>query len=59
MAIESVGGASASLEIAGLRLAQGQQEQEGQASLELLESAGSVAETASDLSRGGNIDTFA
>lgn len=59
MAIESVAGASASLEITGLRLAQNQQEQEGQASLELLESAGNVAEQAADISRGNNVDTFA
>lgn len=59
MAIESVGGATASLEIASLRLAQGQQEQEGQGAIELLESASDSAAPSSDPSRGNNVNTFA
>ena len=59
MAIESVGGAAASLEISSLRLAKGQQEQEGQAAIELLESASDSAAPASDISRGNAVDTFA
>lgn len=50
----------ASLELASLKLAKGQQEQEGKASLQLLESAADVPKaSSSNPALGANIDTFA
>ncbi|WP_100643772.1 hypothetical protein [Alteromonas facilis] len=50
----------ASLELASLKLAKSQQEQEGQASLQLLESAADVPKaTSANPAIGRNIDTFA
>ncbi len=54
------GTSGASLELASLKLAKSQQEQEGQASLQLLESAADVPSTTSaNPAIGGIIDTFA
>ncbi|NVK55229.1 MAG: hypothetical protein HWE26_06415 [Alteromonadaceae bacterium] len=54
------GASGASLELASLKLAKGQQEQEGQATLQLLDSAADVPKTASaNPAIGANIDTFA
>jgi hypothetical protein len=53
------GTSGAALELASLKLAKNQQEQEGQASLQLLESAADVpTASAGSASIGGNIDTF-
>ena len=54
------GASGASLELASLKLAKSQQEQEGQASLQLLESASDVPKSSSsNPALGANIDTFA
>ena len=54
------GTSGASLELASLKLAKSQQEQEGQASLQLLESAADVPKTTSaNPAIGANIDTYA
>ena len=54
------GTSGASLELASLKLAKGQQEQEGKATLQLLESAADVPKTSSsNPALGANIDTFA
>lgn len=60
MDIQNTGTSGASLELASLKLAKGQQEQEGQATLQLLDSAADVPQkSSSDLSVGANIDTYA
>ena len=60
MDIQNSGTSGASLELASLKLAKGQQEQEGRATLQLLETAADVPKVASsDLSIGANIDTYA
>jgi len=60
MDIQNNGTSGASLELASLKLAKNQQEQEGKASLQLLESAADVPKAASsDLAKGANIDTYA
>ena len=48
-----------SLELKGLQLQRGQQEQEGAQTLQLLESAGVPSGSSGDLSKGGSVDTFA
>jgi hypothetical protein len=54
------GTSGASLELASLKLAKSQQEQEGQASLQLLESASDVPKSSSSNPvLGANIDTYA
>lgn len=54
------GTSGASLELASLKLAKGQQEQEGKAALQLLENSADVPKsTSSNPSVGANIDTFA
>ena len=54
------GTSGASLELASLKLAKSQQEQEGQASLQLLESASDVPKSSSSIpALGANVDTFA
>ena len=54
------GTSGASLELASLKLAKGQQEQEGKATLQLLESAADVPKTTSaNPAIGANIDTYA
>lgn len=54
------GTSGASLEIASLKLAKSQQQQEGKATLQLLETAADVPKpTSSNPSLGANIDTFA
>ena len=54
------GTSGASLELASLKLAKSQQEQEGQAALQLLESAADVPPPPSgNPSLGANIDTYA
>jgi len=54
------GTSGASLEVASLKLAKSQQQQEGQATLQLLETSADVPKTTSANSAlGGNIDTFA
>ena len=54
------GTSGAALELASLKLAKSQQEQNGQATLQLLESAADVPRAASANSAiGGNIDTYA
>ena len=54
------GTSGASLELASLKLAKGQQEQEGKATLQLLESAADVPKTSSsNPALGANIDTYA
>jgi len=51
---------TSSLELASLKLAKSQQEQEGQASLQLLESASDVPKSSSsNPALGANVDTFA
>ena len=53
------GTSGAALELASLKLAKNQQEQQGEASLQLLESAAGVPNaTSSNPSIGGIIDTF-
>lgn len=53
------GTSGAALELASLKLAKNQQEQDGQASLQLLESAADVPTASSaNPSIGGNINTF-
>ena len=61
MDIQNAGTSGASLELASLKLAKDQQKQEGQATLQLLDSAADVpkAATSADLSVGANIDTYA
>ena len=50
----------ASLEVASLKLAKSQQQEEGKATLQLLETAADVPKpSSSDPSLGANIDTFA
>ncbi|MBT0585347.1 hypothetical protein [Alteromonas oceanisediminis] len=54
------GTSGASLEIASLKLAKSQQQQDGQASLQLLESAADVPKaTSANAAIGRNVDTFA
>lgn len=54
------GTSGASLELASLKLAKDQQKQDGQATLQLLESAADVPKTASaNPAIGANIDTYA
>ena len=54
------GTSGASLELASLKLAKGQQEQEGKATLQLLESAADVPKpTSANPAIGANINTFA
>lgn len=54
------GTSGASLEVAALKMAKGQQQQEGKATLQLLETAADVPKTtSSNPAVGGNIDTFA
>jgi len=54
------GTSGASLELASLKLAKSQQEQEGQASLQLLESASDVPKaSSSNPALGANVDTYA
>jgi hypothetical protein len=54
------GTSGASLELASLKLAKGQQEQEGKAALQLLENSADVPKpTSSNPAVGANIDTFA
>ena len=54
------GTSGASLEVASLKLAKSQQEQEGKATLQLLETAADVPKPAScNPSLGANIDTYA
>ncbi|WP_334019022.1 hypothetical protein [Alteromonas sp. S015] len=53
------GTSGASLELASLKLAKSRQEQEGQAALQLLESAADVPKPSSSTSAlGANIDTY-
>ena len=53
-------GSGATLEVKALQLAKNQQEQQGQASLQLLETAADVPKASSgDLAKGSQIDTFA
>lgn len=54
------GTSGASLELASLKLAKSQQQQEGQATLQLLESAADVPKPSSaNPALGANIDTYA
>ena len=54
------GASGASLELASLKMAKSQQKQEGQATLQLLESAADVPKPSSgNPSLGANVDTFA
>ncbi len=54
------GTSGASLELASLKLAKSRQEQEGQAALQLLESAADVPPPSSgNPSLGANVDTYA
>ena len=53
------GAASASLEIEALKLAKSNQEIEGQATLQLLESAADVPKASSNPAVGSNVNTFA
>ena len=54
------GTSGASLELASLKLAKSQQEQEGKASLQLLESAADVPKsTSANPAVGANINTYA
>ena len=58
--VNTSGTSGASLELASLKMAKDQQKQEGQATLQLLESAADVPRAASANSAiGGNIDTYA
>ncbi|TDF36519.1 hypothetical protein EYS14_17490 [Alteromonadaceae bacterium M269] len=62
MALESVGGSAAGASSAALRSAQLANEQTrdlGQQTIELIESAGEVAQSTPDISVGSNVDTFA
>lgn len=62
MALESVAGSAAGASSAALRTAQlanQQQSDLGQQTIELIESAGEVAQNVSNISVGSNIDTFA
>ena len=53
------GTSGASLEVASLKLAKSQQQQEGQATLQLLETAADVPKsTSSNPALGANVDTF-
>lgn len=53
------GAAGASLEIEALKLAKSNQQIEGQATLQLLESATDVPNVSSNSSIGSNVNTFA
>lgn len=54
------GTSGASLELAGLKMAKGQMEQEGKASLQLLEAAADVPKPSSaNPNLGANVDTYA
>jgi hypothetical protein len=53
------GATSATLEVASLKLAKSQQQQEGKASLQLLEAADVPKATSANGSVGVNIDTYA
>ncbi len=53
------GTAGASLEVEALKLAKSNQEIEGQATLQLLESASDVPKVSSDPAIGQNVNTFA
>ncbi len=54
------GTSGASLELASLKMAKNQQKQEGQATLQLLESAADVPKsTPANPAIGANVDTFA
>ena len=55
----SPGAAGASLEIEALKLAKSNQEIEGQATLQLLESAADVPNVSSNPAIGSNVNTFA
>ena len=55
----ATGSSGASLELKALQLAKSQQQQEGQASLQLLESAADVPKASSNIGLGSHIDTFA
>lgn len=56
----ALGASDASLEVKSLQLAKSQQEQEGQATLQLLETAADVPKAASaNPALGSTIDTFA
>ena len=55
----SSGTSGAALEVKALQLAKSQQEREGQATLQLLESAADVPKASSSGSLGSTIDTFA
>lgn len=57
--VNTSGTSGASLELASLKLAKSQQQQEGQASLQLLESADVPKSTSANPALGANIDTFA
>ncbi len=62
MDIQGASGSStsgASLELASLKMAKSQQEQEGQATLQLLEAADVPKTTSANSAIGANIDTFA
>ncbi len=62
MALESVAGSAAGASSAALRTAQLANEQIsdlGQGAIELIESAGEVADNVSDISVGSNVNTFA
>lgn len=60
MDIQNNGTSGASLELASLKLAKNQQQQEGQATLQLLETAADVPKPASsNPAVGANIDTYA
>ncbi|MDP5031958.1 MAG: hypothetical protein NWQ54_02885 [Paraglaciecola sp.] len=55
----SSGASGSALEIKALQLAKSQQERDGQATLQLLESAADVPKAANTGSLGSTIDTFA
>ncbi|MCU7553035.1 hypothetical protein OCL06_00325 [Alteromonas sp. ASW11-19] len=58
--VNTSGTSGASLELASLKLAKDQQKQEGQATLQLLETAADVPKsTPSNPALGANVDTFA
>lgn len=62
MALESVAGSAAGASSAALRTAQLANQQVdavGQQTIELIESAGEVAQSAPDISVGSNVNTFA
>ena len=57
--VNTSGTSGASLELASLKLAKNQQQQEGQASLQLLESADVPKTSSANPALGANIDTYA